>query len=248
MREEGVKRLRSVVIGKNRPDYIVMYYLLRDLKEVISKYSQGDVLDVGCGNKPYETMFAGKINSYKGCDVVQSDLNKVDVICEATNLKFESSLFDTVFSTQVIEHVNEPLKMLQEINRVLKNDGTLILSAPFCWELHEEPYDFFRYSKYGLKAMLTNNGFDVIDIRANGGKWAAIIQMNINIIYSTFRKKSFFVKIMKGVFINLRLTALLNRIALWVDQKYYSDLLTLNYVVVARKSQVGNTSQIINSY
>lgn len=235
MRSEGLNRLTSFDLNKNSRDFIVMKFLIDDLKYVIEKYASGRLLDVGCGNKPYESLFKGKVSIYTGCDVVQSSLKKVDVICDATELKFELENFDTVFTTQVIEHVNDPEKMLKEINRVLLPGGTLILSAPFCWELHEEPYDFYRYSKYGLKAMLERNQFTVLDIRANGGKWAALFQLFLNITYSTFQKRIFFSKINKFIFIHCHLTQLINLFAIWLDRKFNDELLTLNYVVVARK-------------
>lgn len=235
MREKGLVRLSSTTLDKNSSDYIVMKYLIEDLTSEIRGHASGNLLDVGCGNKPYESLFEGKISSYTGCDVVQSSMSKVDVICEATSLTFKENQFDTVFSTQVIEHVSDPFKMLEEIYRVLRPGGTLIISAPFCWELHEEPYDFYRYSKYGLKAMIESRGFEVKSLKANGGKWAAIGQLNINIIYSAFGRKSFLVKLAKGFFIKLRFTSIWNRIFLWLDRKYPSDLLTLNYVVVAKR-------------
>jgi len=235
MREAGIKRITGTNVDKNRQDFIVMHFLLEDLENVISEYSKGLLLDIGCGNKPYEELFHGKINSYIGCDVVQSDLQRVDVICEATNLDFESEVFDTVFSTQVIEHVNDPFLMLKEAYRVMKKGGVIIVSAPFCWELHEEPYDFFRYSKYGLKSMFENSGFEVKLIKENGGKWAAVSQLWLNMIYSTFKSKKWYAKIWKGVFINLRFTSLFNSFFVWFDKKYPSYLLTLNYVVVAYK-------------
>jgi hypothetical protein len=112
----------------------------------------------------------------------------------------------------------------------------MILSIPFCWELHEEPYDFFRYTKYGLQAMLERNGFEVIAIKANGGKWAAITQMNLNIWYSAFMKKNGVIrKFFKLLFLHGGFTRLVNNLGLWMDRKWYDELLTLNYVVVARK-------------
>ena len=236
MRKENLKRLNGTDVPKDRPDYIVMHYLMRDLETAIDGFSRGKLLDVGCGNKPYEQLFAGKVESYVGCDVVQSDREKADVICEAAALSFEDHVFDTVFSTQVIEHVADPLMMLKEIHRVLKSEGVLIFSAPFCWELHEEPHDYFRFSKYGLHEMLDRRGFEVLDIKSNGGKWAAVFQMNLNILYSAFKGKGLSTKILKRLFFFLKLTALINGFALWMDKKYSSDLLTLNYVVVARKA------------
>jgi hypothetical protein len=69
----------------------------------------------------------------------------------------------------------------------------------------------------------------------NGGKWAAIFQMNINIIYSTFKKKNIFIKGLKFIFMNLHFTAFLNRFAIKMDKHFFDPVLTLNYVLVARK-------------
>lgn len=235
MRQENLSRLSNIKVARGSQDFLVMHYLIKDLKSVINEYAKGNVLDVGCGNKPYEEIFTDKSKTYTGCDVVQSDKHKVDVICPATELKFEDNSFETVFSTQVIEHVSDPFKMLSEINRVLKVNGCLILSAPFSWELHEEPYDFYRYTKYGLLAMLEQSGFQVLSILPNGGKWAAIIQLNLNIIYSTFKKKTLTAKLLKALFTKLGFTSLVNSLALLIEKKHFDDLLTLNYVVVARK-------------
>ncbi len=237
MREANIQRLSGTQISKNAIDYIVLFYLINDLKQSISRYAKGNILDVGCGNKPYESLFNGSKESYSGCDVVQSSENKVDVICKATELAYESNTFDTVFSTQVMEHVDNSDLMMKECNRVLKPGGVMILSVPLCWELHEEPYDFFRFTKYGLQELCNRNNFEVLEIIPNGGKWAAIFQMNLNMVYSTFKNRTVFVKLLKGLFINLRFTAFINRIAIWVDKKYYDPLLTLNYVLVARKKK-----------
>ncbi len=234
MRTEHVNRLSSINLPKNSKDYIVMHFLLKDLKYAISRYAFGKVLDVGCGNKPYEKLFEN-ISNYKGCDVVQSNENKVDVLCLATDIKVDSNSVDTVFSTQVMEHVNNTDLMLQECNRVLNANGNLILSVPFCWELHEEPYDFYRFTKYSLQELCNRNNFDVLEIIPNGGKWAAIFQMNINIVHSTFKRKTIGTKILKLLFLNLRLTALINIFAIWLDKKYTDYLLTLNYVLIAKK-------------
>lgn len=235
MRVEGAARLSDLKLKKNTRDFLVMYFLIRDLEKSIEEFAFGKVLDIGCGNKPYEPLFRNRITEYTGCDVVQSDKNKVDVICPATNLHFDNETFDTVFSTQVMEHVDDPSQMIHEAGRVLKLNGIAIFSVPFCWELHEEPYDFYRFTKYGIRALLEKENFKVICIYANGGKWAAIYQLNLNIIYSVFRKKSLFPYILKFIFIKLHFTGLLNRMAIWLDKKFYDELLTLNYVVVARK-------------
>ena len=235
MREENLQRLSSIHVKKNSVGYIVLYFLIGDLKNVISKYASGKILDVGCGNKPYEPLFNTTPENYIGCDIVQSSEHKVDVLCKATNIDAEDNFFDTAFSTQVMEHVDNSDLMMSECNRVLKPGGIFILSVPLCWELHEEPYDFFRFTKYGLKELCDRNNFEVLEIIPNGGKWAAIMQMNINMVYSTFKRKNLFIKGLKFLFINLHLTELINRIAIKIDKRFFDPLLTLNYVLVAKK-------------
>lgn len=235
MRSENVKRLSGTSISKNNKDYITVHYLAKNIKRTVSIYASKKILDVGCGNKPYESLFNTTKENYVGCDVVQSSEKKVDVICKATAISFEENSFDTAFSTQVMEHVDNSDLMMSECNRVLKPGGIFILSVPLCWELHEEPYDFFRFTKYGLKKLCDRNNFEVLEIIPNGGKWAAIMQMNINMVYSTFKRKNLFIKGLKFLFINLHLTELINRIAIKIDKRFFDPLLTLNYVLVAKK-------------
>jgi len=235
MHSENVKRLRDIEVDKNSKDFIVLSNLVRDLKFAIDAYATGKVLDIGCGNKPYQALFDKKQCIYKGCDIVQSDLNKVDIICPANQLLVGENEFDTVFSSQVIEHVPYPAEMIKEAFRVLAPGGKLILSFPFTWELHEEPHDYFRYTKYGMTYLLEQNGFKVDLCKSNGGKWATVFQIFINSFYLGFHKKGLFTKLTKFIFINLKLTMLINMTGLFIDRKFYDEVLCLNYVMVATK-------------
>jgi SAM-dependent methyltransferase len=235
-RTENVPRLSSIKLKKKAPDYIHLSLLLADIKSSINNYATGDLLDLGCGNKPYEEWYNSKTKTQIGCDIMQSDKNRVDVICLATDLKFEEKKFDTILATQVLEHVYDHHAMIKESYRVLRHGGQMILTVPFTWELHEEPYDFFRLTKHGLKELFEEAGFKIVYIKANGGKWAATFQMLLNTVYSTFKYKTIRSKICKIIFMELRLTWLLNHIALWIDRKHFDDFWTLNYIVVAKKA------------
>ena len=235
MRKANLPRLESVRIKKKSPHYIHLYFLMRDIKDAIDGYSRGNLLDLGCGNKPYAEWYVPKSTTQVGCDVIQSDKNRVDVICLADDLAFENDRFDTILCTQVLEHVYNQRKVVEESYRTLKKDGHLILTVPFCWELHEEPYDFFRVSKHGLQKMFEDAGFTVLYIKANGGKWATSTQMMLNTIYSSFKYRTFRSRFVKFFFLNFGITALINRIAIWMDKRYFDDVWTLNYIVVAQK-------------
>lgn len=234
MRQE-MPRLKGVAIKKKAPDYIHLYFLMNDIKEALKNFAKGRLLDLGCGNKPYKEWYEPLTTESTGCDAIQSGEHIVDTICLATELPYESNHFDTIFTTQVLEHVYDHHSMIKEAFRVLKPGGNIILTVPFTWELHEEPYDFFRISKHGLRELFEEAGFEITYIKANGGKWAAMFQMFINTVYSTFKFKTARAKLLKIIFMELRLTWLLNHIAIRIDKKYFDEWWTLNYLVVARK-------------
>jgi SAM-dependent methyltransferase len=223
MREQNLDRFSNYQKVDLADKYYLSYMpLFRDLNYAVTTYAKGKLLDIGCGNKPYEGMFDGKIDSYFGCDVVQSSLNKVDLICEATDIPVADESFETVFSTQVIEHVADHQQMIREAHRLLRNDGYFIVSGPMYWHLHEEPFDFFRFTKHGFRYILERNGFEIVEVLANGGKWATFGQMVIHTFPQFLVKRSSFRKLNNYFFHRL-------------DQKHYNDFNTMNYVIVARK-------------
>jgi SAM-dependent methyltransferase len=223
MREQNLDRFSDY---KNTPksDYYYLVYkpLIRELEAAVKKYAKGKVLDIGCGNKPYEAMFKGLITEYVGCDVVQSSGGKVDVICEATKITLPDASFDTVFSTQAIEHVADHQALVNEAYRLLKPGGHAIISGPMYWHLHEEPYDFFRFTKYGFQHVLEKAGFKMVEIKANGGKWATLGQVILHTLPRRLTKYGF-------------LRSMHNRFFTYLDEKFYNDFNTMNYVVVGKK-------------
>ena len=235
-RQKNLPRLNGWNIKSRDPHYIHYYFLVNDVKEALGKYAHGNFLDLGCGNKPYETIYNPLTKHQVGSDVIQSDGNRVDVICEATNLKFDNNTFDSVLCTQVLEHVYDHHLMMKEIHRVLKPGGNIILTVPFAWELHEEPHDFFRFTPHALRTLFEEAGLVVDFIKPNGGKWAAIYQLRNNMLYHTFNtKKTFYNKLRKIFYRELRFTQLRNHFAIWLDKKFQSDIFTLNYIIVAHK-------------
>lgn len=236
MRTENLERLSFPKTNINDPSYIEYKYLFADLRDAISKYAKGDVLDIGCGNKPYKPFFEGKISSYTGCDIIQSDRQLVDIISPATDIPLPDNTKDTVFTTQVIEHVADHRKLLSEAFRILKPGGCIILSGPMAWEHHEEPYDFFRFTKYGFEYILSETGFTDIDVIPNGGKWAMVGQLFHNSLRSScYGKKSVKARILKSIYFLFRLKWIINLFFTWLDNFDKDYGATLNFVVVAKK-------------
>jgi SAM-dependent methyltransferase len=144
--------------------------------------ARGRLLDVGCGDKPYEATFRPYVTEYIGIEHegvfpktnASAGERRPDLYYDGTRLPFEDRSFDTVVSIQVLEHTPRPQPLLDEIARVLRPDGLLILSAPFSGRLHEEPYDFFRYTPHGLRAMCATAGLEVTEVWDQGNIWSVI--------------------------------------------------------------------------
>ena len=235
MRDQNVSRFSNdKQISKSHFYYLVYIPLLRELKSAIDNYAKGRVIDIGCGNKPHEKIFEGKTTEYVGCDIVQSDLQKVDVLCEANNIPLADNSFDTAFSTQTIEHVEDHQGLVNEAYRLLKPGGHFIVSGPMYWHLHEEPYDFFRFTKYGFTYIFEKAGFEIVEIIPNGGAWATAGQTLIH-SFLLSKSKNFFIHTSRFLFHRLRIYWLMNVFFSWLDKIDYNPVNTLNYVVIGKK-------------
>lgn len=132
----------------------------------IRGYIKGRVLDFGCGKKPYQELF--DCDEYIGIDTESSghgwlDKSGPDVFYDGIHMPFENESFDTVLSTQVFEHVDQIDKVLNEITRVLRVGGVLVVSVPMAEEEHEKPYDFRRFTEIGIRAYLQQYGYKCIE-------------------------------------------------------------------------------------
>lgn len=182
------------------PFYIARKGLLKNII-LLGKKITGKTLDVGCGTKPYEKYFNS--NEYIGLEIestIHQDYNKADVFFRGTEFPFDNEEFDSVVTNQVLEHVFEPNLFLSEINRVLKNGGNFLLTVPFAWDEHEQPYDFARYSSFGLKYLLENAGFEIITNIKSENNIKAIFQL-VNAYIYKISKKNRLVKIFSTFFI-----------------------------------------------
>ena len=162
-------------------DYLVMDPLIVWLRDIAVQYANGQLLDFGCGNKPYQSFFQPKIKKYVGVDLTQNQQNSVDIVLgDRDRLPIDANSYDTVLSTQVLEHVPDPDRYLEEASRVLQVGGHLILTCPGSYMLHEEPHDYYRYTIYGLKHLLLKHGLKPVHMDQAGGAWRLIGQTILN--------------------------------------------------------------------
>src|SRR3712207_2554853 len=141
-------------------------YLRRFLERAAQSIQPGQlVLDAGAGRAPYRDLFAHA--RYETADFLAVRGKKYvqpDYVCDLAAIPVADARFDHVVLTQVLEHIPEPARVLAELHRVLKPGGTLWLTAPLFYAEHERPYDFFRYTQFGLRRLLEGAGFQVAEI------------------------------------------------------------------------------------
>lgn len=136
------------------------------------------VLDAGAGNAPYRELFAHC--RYMTSDwehSVHDEAGSADMVAPLDGLPTADASFDAVILTEVLEHVPEPGPTLAEIHRVLAPGGELWLTTPLVWPLHEEPYDFWRYTHHGLVRLLEGASFQGVEVERFGGYFLTLGQL-----------------------------------------------------------------------
>ena len=206
--------------------------LARVVGELARGLSGAVVIDVGCGQSPYRALVAHFPN-YIGLDSPghPDSGERPDVLGDAGELPFRSASADAVLCTEVIEHVVDPVRVLWEAQRVLKPGGSLILSVPFTWHLHDEPHDYWRFTEYGLRLLCERAGFHVETVRATNHYSGALLQSRANWLH-----------LVTGRFPALLrwfvppIVTLLQWLAVLLEPLDRNPRMTSNYVVLARKS------------
>ena len=129
------------------------------------------VLDAGAGEGNYRDRF--KAQRYCGLDLGVGDgawdYSKLDVLGDLSLLPFRDGAFDATLNVVTLEHVREPARVLEELGRVLAPGGRILLIAPHEWEEHQQPHDYFRYTRFGLRYLLERAGFQDICVEPVGG-------------------------------------------------------------------------------
>jgi len=208
-------------------NYLVNSRLSKLLKRGVEKYlveKKAVVLDIGCGRKPYQPFFLGKTALYIGIDIKPGEF--VDILGDGKNLPFKESCFSACLCLQVLEHLDEPKTVIEEVFRVLKSGGLLYLSTHGNWPIHGAPNDYWRWTEYGLRKMLAN--FHIEEISRCGGPAAGIIQLVELFIPGRSLGKIIITLLNK-------LEDLSDNVA-WLNEKLPS--LTTNYLALARKGNI----------
>jgi len=167
------------------PNVFYSGYLLRKkLLLAVDKYAHymnGKMIDFGCGSKPYKSLF--NVKEYIGVDFNgeghSHENEQIDVFYDGHTLPFPDNFFDSVFSTEVFEHVFNLEEIIPEIKRVMKPGARILVTCPFAIPEHEQPNDYARYSSFGLKHLFEKNNFKVIEYEKVGNHFETIMQLRI---------------------------------------------------------------------
>ena len=215
------------------PTYITRRELFRAIQNLAPSVS-GAVLDFGCGSKPYEFLFS-EAESYFGVDLEGTGHDhvdsKVDLFYDGKLLPFSDEAFDAVVSFEVFEHVFNLADILPEIRRVTKPTGTLLISIPFAWHEHEQPYDFARYTSFGIAHILSTSGYEVVKVKKTTTHILATFQMFIAYL-TLIGPRSRFVRAIRQVCFIFPCTALAYLLNSLLPKR---DEYFCNLVVLAKK-------------
>lgn len=217
----GLKRQSNVGASFSHPHYISLSLIGSWLENVALKEAHGVMLDYGCGGQPYKQLFSSKVTNYISADVAAAAGVTLDIEIEpGVQLPLDDSSVDTLLSTQTLEHLNSVEFYLGECSRLVRSGGVLILTAPMQWRHHEVPYDYWRFTKYGLVHLLESNNFTINRISSCGGVYALIGQIFLSHLHERGKGRKW-------------INTIVNRISLFLDKRFIDTEDTLNWMCIA---------------
>lgn len=129
------------------------------------------LLDAGAGEGSYKHHFSAQ--RYCGLDLgigdQQWNYSSLDVVGDLSEMPFRDGAFEACLNVVTLEHVKDPARVIREISRTLAPGGRLLLIVPFEWEEHQQPHDYFRFTRYSLAYMLDQAEFEEVSIAPVGG-------------------------------------------------------------------------------
>jgi SAM-dependent methyltransferase len=218
-------------------NYLLLRCLAAQLRKVVGDLDgqRLEIVDVGCGNRPYEELLRPVTASYVGVDWTQRP--GVDVVAPAEDLPFEDDSFDLLLSTQVLEHVEDPARVVAEAGRVLRPGGIALVSTHGVVNYHPNPDDYWRWTHAGLARLLQQHGgFGDVEVHHNGGTASALT-------YLAFRQIEAIAATVGAGGVQRPVTLVANVLA-WRADRLYARMypgrppdICANYLAVARRPE-----------
>ena len=184
------------------------------------------VLNIGAGGAVFQ-----KIQKIDAEKILQVDIDpdrKPDIVADACDMNmFADRSVDAIFLIEVLEHINQPWLAVKELHRILKPGGKIFVTTPFIFPIHDRPYDFYRYTEYGLAYLF--NDFENVNIDRRNSYTQAIYVLFARAMFGEGKKS----KLAGAVIFSLSL--LLLPLFLLADIFYKNDAATTGYVLSAIK-------------
>ena len=210
------------------------------INETAVQFVSGKLLDLGCGSQPFRKLMKANTTTYIGLDLGSPDMEqRAEVIGSASDVPFKTGSFDTVLCTEVIEHVSEPWLVMDQISRVLRPGGVLILTSPLIARIHGAPRDFYRFTPYGLEHMASKVGIETVSISPMGGFGQMMAYMFSffweRVIDRRFRPRGYLGQVLRSAL------SWLGPLAYWIgkviDRVEFDDRNSWNHVYVGKRVQ-----------
>lgn len=171
----------------NPPLYYPLYILRSNLYKRMLRFApqlNGKLMDFGCGSKPYKALFT-HVDEYIGVDYQgeghSHEKEDIEVYYDGKTLPFPDNTFDSILANEVLEHIFNLEDILQELRRVLKPGGKILITIPFAWNEHEVPVDFGRYTSFGMTDLIQRNGFNLLAMEKTTS--FVLTQSQLNIVF-----------------------------------------------------------------
>ncbi|HMN42780.1 MAG TPA: methyltransferase domain-containing protein [Phycisphaerales bacterium] len=171
---------RKSYISKSRQERFIVPLIRENVLDALAAHATpgGRALDAGCGGQPFRTAIEGVGMRYFSLDAVSQPGITTDYLCPIDGVLPESVLavggFDMILCTELLEHVADWDAAWRNLSRLLRPGGKLIVTCPFFFPLHEEPYDFFRPTLHAISYWATRHGLDPVELRKMGDAWDVI--------------------------------------------------------------------------
>ena len=146
----------------------------------LRQFGHGDLLDLGCGAVPLYAAYRDHVRSTTCIDWPGSrhGSEHVDYALDLNlGLPLNPESFDTILATDVLEHIASPDLLWREMARIAKPEACLIIGVPFLYWIHEQPFDYFRYTEFALRAKCHEHCLEIVELRAYGGALSVIADL-----------------------------------------------------------------------
>ena len=208
------ENLKQQVNSEFLPDLTNPYYFMRKgIYEGVERnahFLTGRILDFGCGSKPYKSLF--NFSEYIGLDFDNPghphDNEEIDIYYDGKRIPLEDNSIDAVLCSEVFEHVFNLPHILNELNRVMKPGAHILITCPFVWKEHEEPFDYARYTLFALDELLTKHNFEKVVLEKGGNFAVAVAQLFNLFLFDKLHGKAHKYALTKKIFYNLFIPAL----------------------------------------